>query len=228
MARLLFLLIVGVIGAGTLVGLGTWQVQRLAWKEGVINEIESRISAAPAPLPASPDPEADRYRPVTMTGTIAPEEVHVLVSIKRVGPGYRVISPFVTEDGRRVLLDRGFVPETAKSAAREAGPATITGNLHWPRETDGFTPAPDLAGNTWFARDVPALAAALNTEEILVVASAGSEAEPGIRPMPVDTASIPNDHLEYAVTWFSLAAIWIAMTLYFVLRGRRAPAKETP
>jgi surfeit locus 1 family protein len=228
MGRLLFLIIVGLAGAGILIGLGIWQVQRLAWKEGVLAQIETRIASDPVALPLTPDPEADRYMPVRLTGTIAPAELHVLVSIKRVGPGYRVISPFTTEGGRRLLLDRGFIPDAAKGAARAGGTATVTGNLHWPRETDGFTPAPDIAGNIWFARDVPAMAAALGTEEILVVASALAPPDPDVRPMPVDTAGIPNDHLEYAITWFSLAAIWIGMSLYFVLRGRRTPERDLP
>ncbi|MCV6586282.1 MAG: SURF1 family protein [Marinibacterium sp.] len=216
--RLLFLLIFGLTGAAILVSLGVWQLQRLSWKQGVLAEIESRIADAPAALPSDPVPHRDRYMPVEVTGRIAPGELHVLVSIKRVGPGYRVIAPMVLGDGRRILIDRGFVPETAKDAPRSTGPATITGNLHWPRETDGFTPDPDLGRNLWFARDVPAMAAALDTDDILVIARTVTDA--GVTPLPVDTAGIPNDHLQYAITWFSLAAIWVAMTAFFLTRSR--------
>jgi len=99
---------------------------------------------------------------------------------------------------------------------------TITGNPHWPDEIDGFTPAPDLAANIWCARDVPALAEALGTEPVLIVARQMSQDRAPVTPLPVDTAGIPNDHLEYAVTWFSLAAIWVAMTAYFGLRTHRS------
>lgn len=216
--RLLFLLLFGLSGAATLIGLGTWQLQRLAWKQAILTEIETRIAADPVELPVTLDPEADRYLPVAVGGSFLPGELHVLVSIKRVGPGYRIIAPFQTDSGRRILIDRGFVPETEKDAPREPTSAEVTGNLHWPRESDGYTPEPDLVRNTWFAREVPQMAIALDTDPVLIIAR--SPTGDGITPMPVDTVGIPNDHLQYAITWFSLAAIWIAMTAYFLWRTR--------
>lgn len=218
MARVVFLLCFGFIGCAILASLGTWQVQRLGWKESILAEIDSRISADPSPLPASPDPDADKYLPVKVTGTIVGDELHVLVSVKHVGPGYRIIAPFQTDDGRLILLDRGFVPTEDKNASRAVGPMSVVGNLHWPNEIDGYTPEPDVAGNTWFARDVPRMAAALGTEPVLLIAR--SETDPSITPLPVDTVGVPNDHLQYAITWFSLAFIWAAMTIYFLWRTR--------
>lgn len=216
MRRILFLLIFGVTGLAVLVSLGIWQVRRLAWKEGVLAEIETRIAADPVPLPAHPDPEADRYLPVIVTGEMGTPEVHVLVSVKRVGAGYRIIAPFVTEDGRRVMVDRGFVPTPAKNDTRALGPMTVTGNLHWPDEIDSYTPDNDVAGNIWFSRDVPTLAAHLDTEPVLIIAR--SQTDDHVTPLPVDTSGIPNDHLQYAVTWFGLALVWLVMTVYFLWR----------
>ncbi len=226
MRRILFLLIFGLAGFAVLIALGTWQVQRLTWKRGVLAEIESRIAAAPVGLPETPDAGRDKYLPVQVTGTIGPGELHVLVSIKRVGPGYRIIAPMQTDAGRRLLLDRGFVAASRKAEARVTGAVTVTGNLHWPEEIDSYTPAPDPAANTWFARDVPAMADALKTEPVLLVAR--SQTDPSVTPLPVDTAGIPNDHLQYAITWFSLALIWAAMTAYFLWRTRAgAKSRET-
>ncbi len=222
MRRILFLLIFGLAGLAVLVSLGTWQVQRLAWKKGVLADIEARIAADPVPLPQAVDPDADRYLPVELSGEMLPGEIHVLVSVKQVGPGYRIIAPFRTGD-RTILVDRGFVPTTAKQAERRIGPMQVVGNLHWPDEIDGYTPDPDRAGNIWFARDVPALADALGAEPVLLVAR--SQTDPAITPLPVDTAGIPNDHLQYAVTWFGLALVWAAMTGYFLWRGR-APSES--
>ena len=151
-----------------------------------------------------------------MSGTILPGELHVLVSRKNIGAGYRIISPMRTEDGRRILLDRGFVPQGQGDGVHTLGPATVSGNLRWPDETDSFTPEPDIASNTWFARDVAKMAFALDTEPLLVVAA--SETDPGLDPMPVTTEGIPNDHLQYAITWFSLALIWVGMTIIFIRR----------
>jgi surfeit locus 1 family protein len=95
----------------------------------------------------------------------------------------------------------------------------VEGNLHWPEEVDGFTPAPDARTGLWFARDVPAMAEALGSEPVLIVAR--SPTAPGIEPLPVDTSHIPNDHLGYAVQWFGLAAVWLGMTAYLLWRIRR-------
>ncbi|WP_371059816.1 SURF1 family protein [Rhodosalinus sp. 5P4] len=226
MRRILGPLLIGILGTAVLIALGVWQVQRLAWKEGVLADIEARIAAEPVPLPAEPDPEADRYLPVAVSGEIGEDELHVLVSTRAEGAGFRVIAPLSTEAGRRVMVDRGYVRNEAKEADRPTGAADIVGNLHWPDEVDGFTPEPDLDANIWFARDVPRMAEALGTEPVLVVVRETSLSAPGLTPLPVDTAGIPNDHLEYAVTWFGLAAVWAAMSMFLVWRtlgrtGRR-------
>jgi len=215
-----FVLLIGVLGTAVLLWLGTWQMQRLQWKEGILADIAARIEAAPVAVPSEPDPEADRYLPVMAEGTLTGPEVHVLVSTKLRGAGYRVIQALET-DGRRVLLDRGYVDVENKTAARTAGDVTVIGNLHWPDEIDSFTPENDLAANTWFARDVSALSAHLQTEPILIIARDVSPADPSLTPLPVDTSGIPNDHLGYAVTWYGMAAVWVGMTLLFLYRGRR-------
>lgn len=218
-AFLILTIVLFFAGLATFVSLGLWQLDRLAWKEGVIAEIEAQISADPVPLPASPDPEADRYRPVTVSGRLDPGELLVLVSSRDFGAGFRVIAPFVTEDGRRILVDRGFIPTTARDTTRDIGVKEITGNLHWPDERESATPADDPDGNWWYARDVAKMAAALGTDPILIVARSATDA--AILPMPVDTNSIRNKHLEYAMTWFLFAATWVVMTGYALWRIRR-------
>lgn len=217
MRRTLFLLIFSLAGLGVLLWLGTWQVQRLAWKQEILSEIDSRIAADPVPLPQQVSEDEDKYLPVTISGDMEPGEIHVLVSVKQVGAGYRIIQSFSTHD-RTILVDRGFVPTTAKQTDRLTGPMEVTGNLHWPDEIDSYTPEADIDSNIWFARDVPNLAAALGAEPILLIAR--SQTDPGVTPLPVDTAGIPNDHLQYAITWFGLALVWAAMTGYFLWRNR--------
>lgn len=219
MRSALFLIIVGLGGAAILIALGTWQVQRLDWKQGVIATIEAQFNAEPVALPAEPDEEAHKYLPVTAKGIVGNGMIRVLVSAKVRGAGYRIISPFFT-DGRYVLLDRGFVPVDEEPQSGIAEEVTVVGNLHWPQETDSFTPGPDIAGNVWFARDVAAMAEHFDTEPVLIVLREASFYDTPVRPMPVDTAAIPNNHLQYAITWFSLAFIWLAMALYFVRRRR--------
>ncbi len=207
----------GVIGTAILLALGMWQLQRLEWKQAVLAEIEARISAAPVAIPEAPDPTADRFLPVVATGQIAAEAIRVVTTADG-GPAFRVISPFRT-DGRSVLLDRGVIPAGDEIPPPPAGPVEATGNLHWPDEADSFTPPPERDEGLWYARDVDGMAAELGTEPLLVVA----RDVPGdaVRPRPISTAGIANDHLEYAITWFSLAAVWAGMTLALVWRIRR-------
>jgi len=103
-----FILIVAVLGTGVLLSLGKWQLDRRVWKEAILRDINSRISDMPVSVPETPLPQRDMYLPVTEAGVIEDEYVRVLASRKHIGAGYRIISPFVTE-GRRVLLDRGFI-----------------------------------------------------------------------------------------------------------------------
>lgn len=223
MGRMIAVGIFGAAGVAVLVALGVWQMQRLVWKEGVLADIEARIAAAPVALPARPDPVGDRYLPVRLTGEIADDHVRVLVSQRRLGAGYRVISPIVAADGRHVLLDRGIVPVAEAVPPAPEGAVTVTGNLHWPEERDGFTPDNDLAANIWFARDVDVLADHLGTEPLLVIARDLSVPGGAVIPRPVTTEGIPNDHLNYAITWFSLAVVWLGMTLFLLWRIRRRP-----
>lgn len=223
MSRYLFPVVLLISGLAVLLSLGVWQVQRLDWKQDILADIDARILATPIDLPANPDPVKNRFQPVTMTGEIGSDALHVLVSGVAEGAGYRIIAPFQTNTGRIILVDRGFVPLTAKDAILTNGPATLTGNLHWPDEVDGWTPVPDLPKNIWFARDVPAMADALGAEPFLVVARETTSADPVLTPLPIDTASIPNDHLNYAITWFLLAAVWAAMSLFWITRiGKKA------
>lgn len=217
--RMIGPLLFGAFGIAVLVSLGVWQLQRLAWKETVLAEIDARIGAAPVGLPAVPDVAVDKYLPVMVSGALTGEELDVLVSRKEIGAGYRVISVFETDTGRRVLVDRGFLIDDARGLPREARALEVEGNLVWPDEVDSYTPAPDAKTGVWFARDIPAMAVALKAEPLLIVAK--SETGDGIEPMPVDSSAITNDHLNYAITWFSLALVWAGMTGLLLWRIRR-------
>jgi surfeit locus 1 family protein len=216
MRRLLLPLAFGLIGTAILIGLGLWQVQRLAWKNGIIATIEARLAADPVDLPALPDPEADRYRLVAVAGVFLPGEAHVYTSAPPRGVGYRVIAPFETADGRRILVDRGFVPIGDKDATRPLGPAAVGGALVWPDETDRFTSPPDRDANIWFARDVALMSTALGTEPVMIAAATATGPDAPM-PLPV-TVNIRNDHLGYAVTWFGLATVWAVMTVFWLWR----------
>jgi surfeit locus 1 family protein len=217
--RMIFPILLGLVGCAILVALGVWQLQRMAWKAEVIAQIEAQIHQAPVALPATPTPDHDRYLAVTVTGRLTGEQVQVLSSSRDGGPGVRVIAAFETGDGRRILIDLGFLPEDQRAQPLPAKAATVTGNLDWPRDSDSYTPPPDAKTGLWFSRDATAISQALGTEATLIVA--GGPVVDGIAPTPVDTSSIPNNHWEYVITWFSLALVWAVMTVYLLWRIRQ-------
>ncbi|MBT6520486.1 MAG: SURF1 family protein, partial [Rhodobacteraceae bacterium] len=174
-------------------------------------------------IPAEVTAASHDLLPVRGTGSyIGEETVRVLVSQKIYGAGYRLINAFELRDGRKIMVDRGFISVRAALPAVPKGTGQVTGNLQWPQEIDSFTPDNDLAANIWFARDVAKLSEHLQTEPILLVLRNSSFADDLARPLPKMSANIPNDHLNYALTWFSLALIWLGMSGYFLYRSRNS------
>ena len=220
MRKLLFPLVIGFGGIALLIWLGVWQLNRLDWKQGVIADIETRLAEPPIPLPQTATRADDNYRSVIMQGAPTGQEIRFLDSGTAAGTGHHIISAFEMVDGRRVMLDQGLLGiNDAEAQATDPMTDTVTvqGKLIWPDDISEEGPQ----GDEWYARDVAAMADALNTEPLLVVLSAASEYDPRLTPLPVDTRNIKNDHLEYAITWFLLAAVWLAMTIFYVARGMR-------
>lgn len=216
--QMIFPLVLGIAGTAIFLWLGTWQLSRMQWKSQILHEIDRRLGADTVALPASPDPDTDKYLLVRVTGDIGRDELHVLTFADN-GPGYKVIVPMTLQDGRRILLDRGYIPEMAKDTQREGGETTVIGALVWPQETDSYVPQANRAKNIWFARDVPLMAETLGTGAVMVSVLKTSNLE-GVTPLPVNV-NIPNRHLEYVLTWYSLAIIWIGMTGALLWRIKR-------
>lgn len=219
MRAFIFPLVMGLVGAAILISLGNWQLRRLAEKQEMLGQIEAMISSAAEAMPERPSEATDEYRAVHVRGEISGAPVFVLTSRKSLGPGHRVIYRLDTQAGP-ILIDAGFQRGRAADPGL-SGAVDITGNLMWPNETDSYTPAPDTEQRLWFARDLRGLAAFLDTKEVLVVARDMDPAPEGLRAWPVSTSGIPNDHLQYAITWFSLAVVWLGMTGYWLWRIRR-------
>ncbi|MDO5647911.1 SURF1 family protein [Paracoccus sp. (in: a-proteobacteria)] len=220
MRRIIFPALFGILGCVFLVSLGLWQLDRADQKQAQLTEIQTGIDAAPVPLPAQIDPSM-KYLPVRVTGTTTGAEIDVLSHIREQGAGYQVISRFVTDDGRAILLDRGFVPQQARRLERPPVALQVIGNLHWPQDANSSTPAPNLNENIWFARDVDAMAAQLDTLPVLVVARQIAGDNQGAQPIPVSIDGIPNNHLSYAIQWFLFAITLAVMTVALIWRIRQ-------
>ena len=224
MKRIWFIVFIGFAGTACLLYLGKWQIDRLYWKLDVLKKIDQKIAAAPVPLPAEPSESIHKYLSVEISGQFLQESIRVLASKKRYGAGYRIIHVFRT-NGRRLLVDLGFVGLETEYDVDLINDISLVGNLHWPDEVDNFTPEPDLENNIWFARNVERVASALKTEPILLILKDSTLKDQNIKPMPIDTTHIPNDHLQYAITWFSLAIIWALMSCLFIWTTRQKALK---
>lgn len=217
--RALFLFVPALL---TLLGLGTWQLERRGWKAELIGRIEERAAAVPVPLPARiDDAEAWDFRRVTLGGTFRHDRAMPVIARPREGrAGYELVTPLERPDGAPVLVNRGFVPMDGLAAVtRPEGPVTLTGVVRVPRPAGLFQPDNRPGAATWMRVDVAAMVAAAGLTEALpvVVELPPSAGSPGGVVSRVD---LPNDHLQYAITWYSLAGV---LTVIFLLSQRRRP-----
>jgi len=220
-----------------LVGLGLWQLDRLAWKEGLIDTLGQRLAAAPSALPPPASwsglaQAADEFRRVRFAARLLPhEEALVFTSGSAFRPdvsgsGYWVFAPAQLAGGGLIVVDRGFVPEGRQDpATRTAGEVDaaidMIGVMRWPEASGWFMPNPDPAHNLWFARDPLAIAQAKRWGAVApFFVELESPTPPGGLPQPGPLLiNLPNDHLQYAMTWFGLAAV-LAVSFAFWLRSR--------
>lgn len=216
----------------TLIGLGTWQVQRRAWKLDLIARTDARVHAPPveAPGPASwaaIGPQ-DAYRHVRLSGQFINDRETLVQAVTDDGAGFWVLTPLRRPDGTLILVNRGFVPGSRKDpATRQAGqlsgPVQVTGLLRLTEPGGAFLRANDPAGERWYSRDVAAIAAARGLSDVApYFVDADATPNPGGLPVGgLTVVSFPNNHLVYAITWYGLAAMLGGFTLYRAF-GRRA------
>jgi len=205
----------GILGVLILAGLGIWQVQRLAWKNNLIREISESLGTPPISIVPKEINIGSQYLSVSANGKFLEKELHVLHSLKPYGPGFKVIKPFMLSSNEIILVDLGFVEEKNKAKERIFTDETIKGNIFFPNETDFFTPDPNLDRNIWFARNLDSIANYLGTMPILLVLS--NSVDSGVITTPL-RANLVNNHLQYAVTWFSMAVTWVFMSFYLIIR----------
>lgn len=220
--------------------LGFWQMERLAWKEQLIASANARANAAPVSQPElsqweTLDVETVDFQPVSLSGAFQSDgEARIFISLPKKngrysGPGYWIVTPFVLESGGLVYVNRGFVPQdNAFSAGYEAAPEgqmTINGILRKPERAGGATLEPDLAKNVDWV---------INPERLstILFSDLGTVAPfyvnwlpdtPVDLPQPAQTGDVEfsNKHLEYALTWFSLALMTPILLIFWLVRRKK-------
>lgn len=213
-----------------LMGLGVWQLERLQWKLALIVQIHRNMAASPVSLDRALalDDQA-QYRPVALEGRFDnSKEVYAFTTGPGGAPVYHVLTPLILQNGRAMMIDRGYVPTSLRDPASRPGSepqgtVRIVGIWRTPDRPGPFTPAPDLKHRVWFARD---LAGISKVEHLSLAAPALLEARAsravGAWPRGGQTrVDIPNDHLQYALTWFLLAgALLVVYFAYHRAHGR--------
>lgn len=208
------------------VALGVWQVERRARKLDLIARVEAGTRATPVAVPGPAlDVRASEYRRVTARGNFLHDRETLAQALTERGAGFWVLTPLRTPQGT-VLINRGFVsPErrdpASRAAGQVAGPVTITGLLRASEPKGGFLRTNDPAGDRWYSRDVPAIAAARGVGQAApFFVDADATPNPGGWPVGgLTVLRFNNNHLVYALTWFGLAGISLA-ALFLLLRRR--------
>jgi surfeit locus 1 family protein len=225
-----------------LAALGTWQVERLQWKEALIAELDAKLSAPATDLPPRErwgqlGAAENEFRRVSFPAEFLPGEEALVYSsgsslrpdVK--GPGYWVFSPARLTGGSLVVVNRGFVPEgrqdpKTRQEGVPKGVVDIVGSMRSPEGRGAFTPKDEPGKNLWFVRDPAAMAAARHWGTVApFYIDQESPPAPGGYPKvgPLKPA-LPNSHLQYAVTWYGLALAFLVAGLVFVRARRRGAA----
>jgi surfeit locus 1 family protein len=218
-----------------LIGLGVWQLDRKVWKENLIASLTERLAKPPQDMPPREDwprltAQADEFRRVAFPAEfIAGEEALVYSAGSALrkdikGPGYWVFAPARLPGGSVVVINRGFVPLDRKDPATRApgaphGIVDIVGVLRWPEQRGLFTPADDVKADVWYLRDTQAMADAKKWSAAApFYIDQEAPVPPGGLPLPGRLeVHLPDNHLQYAITWFGLAlalagvyVVWLA------------------
>jgi surfeit locus 1 family protein len=227
-----------------LLGLGTWQLERLQWKEALIADRSERTGAPPIALPAPGTALSGQaldeidYRHATASGRFLHDrEMYLAARTMEGSVGYQIVTPLQLADGAVVLVNRGWLPDKRKDPATRmdgqvAGTVTVDGAIRAPRQQNWLqgwiVPDNDPAKNFWFWNDLAAMGAYAGVPAdrlVPVYLEAGPAANPGGVPIGGQTkVNLPNDHLQYAITWYLLA---MALAVIYVLYHRRPRPVES-
>lgn len=229
-----------IVSAGILCSLGNWQLERLHWKESLIGKIESEYTRDPLQNPFDSDllKAVALQKPPMAYGSVRGlyhHDLEILIGPRthEGKPGYHVVTPFSIAGGNgRVLVNRGWVPldmadPTARLENQMEGMVTLTGMARLPDKPNPFTPHNDPANHTWYSVNPQDIALAVNMPDFPDVVFYAETQDPpleGNYPIMTLTRTIPpNNHWQYALFWYGMAALLtLIYIIYLVWPERRA------
>ena len=224
-----------VLALAILLSLGTWQVQRLHWKEQLLADMAARRTAAPVALAdieaMAKKGEDIEYRPVTVSGVFVNNKERHFFATWRGQTGYHVYTPLQLADGRFLFVNRGFTPYEAKEPEMRkqgqlTGEQTVTGlaRARLAEKPSSIVPENDLSKNIFYWKDLDAMASSTGIPaDRLVPFFVDAGDAPNPRGLPIGAVTqfdLPNNHLQYAVTWYGLAAALVGVGLFALFRRK--------
>jgi surfeit locus 1 family protein len=213
------------VGVAGLTALGVWQLERRVWKLALIARVDRRVHAAPVAAPGPAElPQLtrarDEYRHVQASGRFLDDRETLVRAVTELGSGFWVLTPFRTDGGFTVLVNRGFVPPEwrdprTRAAGETGGETVVTGLLRMSEPGGAFLHANSPADDRWYSRDVAAIAATRRLSNVVpYFIDADAAANPGGFPAGgLTVITFPNNHLVYALTWFGLALLLAGATI---------------
>lgn len=189
------------VGLFVLIRLGNWQMERLAWKESLIERIDARVKAPPMSLAKAEaiwkDSQDVEYLHVAARGRFLHDEERHYYAPEAGRSGWHIYTPLKTQDGRLLLVNRGFVPDAAKepksrAAGQTAGIVRVVGLLRKPGKKGYFTPANNARKNIWYWRDLNGMLASLGEKREGAYYPFFLEADAQAKPLAKTTAKTAN------------------------------------
>ncbi len=211
-----------VVVMAVLIGLGVWQLNRLAEKTQLLAALDQRMSQAPQPLAkalAAHGAGVDvQFQRVALRGVVLDRPAVHLRMVRDGVPGVQVLLAFLNDSAHVIWVDAGFTATPPTTTPR--GPRTLVVRLRTP-DVQRMKPDNDPATNSWYWRDLAALNADLGPAAVPFLAEAETALVPGVRPTPLEPQKISNRHLEYALTWFAFALVWLCVCVGVHVRAGR-------
>lgn len=220
-----------------LLALGFWQLHRLQWKQALLTEIVSKLSAEPVTLQAAVDRlsagQPVEFLKVAVRGSFRHQAEARMIAVFDGGPGWEIVTPLTTEDGHYILVDRGLAPDAGlESIDRPNEPVDLLGVLRGHQSGRGmFSPDNDAANGRWYWWDVPAMLQASKPPAglkpvPLILHRMPMHQDRGLPQAVLPEAGLTNNHLQYAITWFALAIVLLAVAGLYIRGQMKKPSLD--
>lgn len=211
-------------GVIVLCSLGTWQIQRLAWKEALLTDITAQNTKAPRPFTSRDLTTENEFQTGSLTGSFLNDKAIRIIPRTYDGkPGAHIITPFQLNSGEMILINRGWLANNAENIKPNSA-RKIQGMIRTPQKSNPFTPENNTARDEWYAIDYAQIAQAKEINHLIPIMMYESCKEGlDVQPNPCALSlNINNNHAQYALFWFSMAGVLIVI---YVLRFWRRVGK---